>query len=290
MGNSNDSMHIGYRIVSVDPNGPMAGLALEPMLDFIVYPDASSQGQSFEDAISSSDTTPLTLTIYNIATQLTRKISVLPTLVHGKKSLGIIARAEDYSTAQYRAIHVLGYLPNSPLEMAGFVPHKDYILGTFGEVFADLDDFETFIKEHNRQRLELFVYNSDTEVVRKVKFWPNHRWSGPGYLGGDFGYGKLHAVPMRRPKEKEPAEKVPKVEAILANNSKIFQAKNGIGENNEKELHAVFKAAIEKAAEIKAAQDSDKNDAVLKAAIERVAEIKVSKGDQLKDRNVELLN
>ncbi len=202
----------------------MSDLALEPMLDFVIYPDGGSkakEGMSFVEMLVSSKNSPVELSVYNLATQNTRKVLVTPKSWEGKGLLGIKARPEDYYTAPLRVLRVISYLQFSPLQRAGLIPLKDYILGTTEEVFADLDEFESFVKSHNRISVELLVYNSDTESIRTVLLQPNRHWGGQGYIGGDIGVGTMHAVPMRRelvrkPKTPEPVAPVAKSESAVA--------------------------------------------------------------------------
>jgi len=239
MGNSNNSFHIGYRILSIDEDSPLANLGLEPMIDFIILPQKPNEVPSFlflENLIKSQQNDDLELSIFNIATRLIRKISVKP-LQHNKKSyLGITARAEDYANAHIRAIHVLSYLAKSPLEEAGFIMQKDYILGTRNEIFSSIEDFESFIKENDCNRIDLFVYNTEFGTVRKVRIIPRHTWGGPGILGGEFGFGLIHAIPKRNPIiSKQIVNELEKIEKFVNNTGLIPDKKEEKMQENNNE-------------------------------------------------------
>ncbi len=192
------SAKTGYRILGIDEGGPMSGLALEPMLDFIVYPDTrENEGRSFSAVLDASRDSALELSVYNLASQSVRKVIVTPKNWNGRGLLGIRAREENFATAHVRVMRVLSFLPCSPLQKAEFVPMKDYILGTTERVFADLDEFESFIQQHNGEALDLWVYNSSSDSVRMVRITPDSRWGGDGFLGGDIGFGTAHAIPKR---------------------------------------------------------------------------------------------
>jgi hypothetical protein len=85
--------------------------------------------------------------------------------------------------------------------VAGLVPYKDYLLGT---TTATLDSTETLahlLKAHRDRVVELYVYNSDSDVVRVVALLPTLSWGGGvdnyrgGLLGASVGTGYLHRLP-----------------------------------------------------------------------------------------------
>ena len=277
MGNSNDTMHIGYRILSVDENGPMSQISLEPATDFIIHPDDPLYPRSFEETITCSQGKPIELSVYNLLTKSIRKITVTPSFAKGKGYLGITARPEDYSTAHIRIIHVLNYLSYSPLEKAGIIQNKDYILCGAEETFADLDDFEEYVKQNVRNEVELFVYNADTESVRKVKVVPRKSFGGIGHLGGDFGFGLLHEIPIKVRRSQVllqsenvanniSAESLPKADQIIDKADASISAETKHVKNGSPKASAELSAALkamEKAAELHMVKDGrNENDPV----------------------------
>eukprot|EP01022_Parablepharisma_sp_SALTPOND_P002752 TRINITY_DN1111_c0_g1_i1.p2 TRINITY_DN1111_c0_g1~~TRINITY_DN1111_c0_g1_i1.p2 ORF type:complete len:450 (+),score=43.76 TRINITY_DN1111_c0_g1_i1:2551-3900(+) len=210
MGAANEGSALGYRIVSVDPGSPISQFPIEPMLDFIVYPEQGSPTEtaSFEEFLVKNENNPTTLTLYNIASRKMRKISIVPRKWDGKGLLGATIRLEDYSMAHKRVLRVLNIYVGSPLHKAGFKVKKDYIVGDDKTGFKSIDDFSEFIAQHDKQELEFSVYNSDEGKVRKVTLRPDKDWGGSGFLGGDIGFGELHVLPIRETllEETEPAK------------------------------------------------------------------------------------
>ncbi len=126
-------MRMGYRIISVDAGSPIASHNVEPMLDFIVYPDSGVQAgeeTSFEEFLGKNENRQIDITLYNIATRRVRKIQIVPKKWSGNGLLGATIRLEDFANAHTRVMRVLNIYLNSPLHHAGLQPKKDYILGT----------------------------------------------------------------------------------------------------------------------------------------------------------------
>ena len=59
--------------------------------------------------------------------------------------------------------------PNSPAAQAGLIPHSDYILGSDAMMSTD-DDFYTLIENNNHKQLRLYVYNSEMDSCREVRW------------------------------------------------------------------------------------------------------------------------
>jgi len=196
----------GYRVTQVYKDSPVSSLPIEPMLDFIIYSgeeDPHDPPFSFHEYIAKNENKEISLTFYNITTQHTWSAKVTPRRWGGKGLLGININKEDHTTAHIRVLRVLNFFVNSPLHKAGFRPITDYILGLENHSFKDLNEFADFIQEHNKEEIELCVYNSADFSVRTVKLIPDKDWGGTGYLGGDIGFGHLHSLPIREENTKE---------------------------------------------------------------------------------------
>lgn len=197
MGNENETMGRGYRILSVLPESPMSNLGVEPMLDFIILTGEEEIAIGFNSFVARLENKEVELTFYNIASRLKWKAKVTPRKWKGMGLLGVDLREEDFTTAHSRVLRVLNFFVNSPLQKAGFKSFSDFILGTEHYVFQDIQDFENFIRKHDNDLVKLYVYNSEDCNIRIVELTPNKRWGGSGYLGGDIGSGHLHSLPMR---------------------------------------------------------------------------------------------
>lgn len=196
MGAADEPARMGYRILSVDPGSPMSALRIAPMLDFIVYPDLVEQDViPFEEYLSLSENKQISLTLYNIITRSSRQAKIVPRKWDGPGLLGATIRLEDYAVAHERVMRVLNIYMDSPLHRAGLHPMKDYILGTDGASFKSPEEFSEFVQRHNRISFDVYVYNSEENVVRKATLRPDDQWGGKGTLGGDIGFGENNFLP-----------------------------------------------------------------------------------------------
>lgn len=58
--------------------------------------------------------------------------------------------------------------PNSPAEMAGVVPHTDYVIGSPQLTMRSEDDFYNLVEEAVGRPLRLYIYNSEWDSTREV--------------------------------------------------------------------------------------------------------------------------
>ena len=92
-------------------------------------------------------------------------------------------------------IHLLSVEDESPAALAGLRANSDYLLGTADAVFHDeVELAETFSRNIDHP-VEVFVYSSETEAVRRTTVTPSYSWGGDGLLGCDIGSGFLHQIP-----------------------------------------------------------------------------------------------
>ena len=67
--------------------------------------------------------------------------------------------------------------------------------------FQDLGTFAKYIQVNQNQEIELFIYNVDSESVKRSVIEPRDNWGGEGLIGADisFGYcnpGKSKSCPV----------------------------------------------------------------------------------------------
>jgi predicted metalloprotease with PDZ domain len=204
MGNSASQEEIdavGYRVLGVQPNSPAACAGLVSFFDFVVaaneYP-LKALDQVFVEMIKESENKPLPLTIYNIKSETTRDVVITPRRNWGGQGmLGVTIRFDSFWRAEESLVRVLEVLPDSPAELAGLEPEKDYLLGTAERVFKDTDTLFDEVQKHLDSTLEFFVYNTATDEVRVVVIMPTNNWNGKGCLGLSVGHGYLHRLPHR---------------------------------------------------------------------------------------------
>lgn len=109
--------------------------------------------------------------------------------------LGVTIKFDSYRDAEEQILHVLEVETNSPAEIAGLQPFKDYILGTAERAFLDADSLSQELLSNLDKPVEFYVYNSDTDEVRMVIIMPTEDWGGEGVLGANVAFGFLHVLP-----------------------------------------------------------------------------------------------
>jgi GRASP55/65 PDZ-like domain len=113
----------------------------------------------------------------------------------GAGLLGVTIRLDNYAGAEERLIRVLEVEDKSPAQVAGLIPFKDFLLGTTTTTLDSTDTLASLLYTHRDKIVELYVYNSDTDVVRVVALMPTLSWGGAGLLGAAVGTGYLHRLP-----------------------------------------------------------------------------------------------
>ena len=113
----------------------------------------------------------------------------------GAGLLGVTIKLDDYGGADERLIRVLHVEEGSPAALAGLIKEKDFMLGTTTQNFSDTAILASVLEDHIDQVVEVYVYNSETDVVRVVALVPTWSWGGTGLLGAEVGTGYLHRLP-----------------------------------------------------------------------------------------------
>ena len=281
MGNQHSES--SHRIIKVKPDSPVSDLPIEPMIDFILYvPSDTNPNMTIESYLSANENKEIEMTFFNIASQKTWKRKITPRKWKGEGLLGVTLHNEDYKTAHNKVIHILEFKVNSPLHKAGFKPYVDYILGTFEYAFETVDSFTSYIKMYNKKPIDLYVYNSEDENVRKLTLIPDSEWGGSGQLGGEIGYGHIHSLPTRKkdvPKDQEIIEKTDKP-IIIPEKSNIEDKevkKENIVESqtSDKIIESKIETQLEKAVEISIKKEEVKKTEEIK--VEKAAEVIIGK-------------
>jgi hypothetical protein len=114
----------------------------------------------------------------------------------GAGLLGVTIRLDNYGGADERLIRVLSVEHNSPAAIAGLLPEKDYLLGTQTESFEETSSLADMLHRNVDRVCEVYVYNTDSDVVRVVALMPTWSWGGGGLLGAEVGTGYLHRLPQ----------------------------------------------------------------------------------------------
>merc|ERR1719359_1358186 len=159
--------------------------------------DPSGQG-NFAKVIQDAENGAAKLQVFNTRANTTREVIVNPRKWAGTGLLGATVRYDVVDPAENHGIRVLEVFPNSPAAHAGLVPFQDFLLGTSQSVFHDIDELVEVVTSNLNQRMQVYVYNADTESVREVTMAPNNDWGGEGCIGCDIGTGLLHRIPAPR--------------------------------------------------------------------------------------------
>jgi len=134
--------------------------------------------------------------VHNIKSNSQRLVKITPTNDWGGAGLlGVTIRLDNYGGADERLIRVLSVEHNSPAAIAGLIPMKDYLLGTTSTSFDTDAILAEVLMVHADRIVELYVYSSETDVVRVVTLMPTLTWGGRGLLGAEVGTGYLHMFP-----------------------------------------------------------------------------------------------
>ncbi|EJC97943.1 uncharacterized protein FOMMEDRAFT_114717 [Fomitiporia mediterranea MF3/22] len=89
----------------------------------------------------------------------------------------------DQGKAPSRGLHVLRVTPGSPASQTDIEPFFDFIVGYEDEAYSsqvaniEAHDFERVVEEHEGRRLQLIVWNSKGQTIRRVSIFPSREWS-----------------------------------------------------------------------------------------------------------------
>jgi hypothetical protein len=135
--------------------------------------------------------------VWNIKNKTQRFVTLTPTTSWGGKGLiGVTIRMDDYAIAEENLLRVLSVEQHSPAFIAGLTPQTDYMLGTTMDSFENEDVLANVLEECEENVVEMYVYNTVSDVVRVVTLIPTMKWKGGrGLLGAEIGRGYLHRLP-----------------------------------------------------------------------------------------------
>jgi hypothetical protein len=136
--------------------------------------------------------------VWNIKSQKERLVKLIPNDTWGGAGLlGVTIRLDNYQAAEERLIRVLVVSEKSPAAVAGLVPDTDFLLGTTTQTLDSVKTLAKLLQQHENTVLDLYVYNSKSDMVRMVALMPTVSWeaSRGGLLGAELGTGYLHRLP-----------------------------------------------------------------------------------------------
>jgi len=200
---------LGYRILGVQPNSPASRAGLVSFFDFLVGAngqlifgvDDGTGNEYFVDVdfpalLKGSVDQEVELLVWNIKNKTQRFLTLTPSTSWGGKGLlGVTIRMDDYATAEENLLRVLSVEKDSPAALAGLTPQTDYLLGTTMESFENEDVLADVLETSEDNVVEMYVYNTQSDVVRVITLIPSLKWGGRGLLGAEVGRGYLHRLP-----------------------------------------------------------------------------------------------
>jgi len=201
---------LGYRVLGVQPNSPASKSGLVSFLDFLVGANGKmllgsgedlEEGEEYDDVdfpnlLLENKGKPIELLVWNIKSQEQRFVDLIPNDDWGGAGLlGVTIRLDNYGGADERLIRVLEVEDSSPASVAGLVPKRDFLLGTTVTAFGSTQILATVLEQNVDRVVEIYVYNSDSDMVRVVSLMPSFSWGGRGLLGAEVGTGYLHRLP-----------------------------------------------------------------------------------------------
>jgi len=201
---------LGYRVLGVQPNSPASTAGLVSFLDFLVGVNGEmlmgsgeglEEGDEYDDIdfpslLKENNGKEVELLVHNIKSNSQRFVNITPSSEWGGAGLlGVTIRLDNYGGADERLIRVLSVEHNSPAAIAGLVPMTDYLLGTTSISFDSDSALAEVLMVHTDRIVEIYVYSSETDLVRVVTLMPTLSWGGRGLLGAEIGTGYLHGFP-----------------------------------------------------------------------------------------------
>ena len=140
--------------------------------------------------------------VWNMKSQSARLVHLTPRDDWGGAGLlGVTIRLDDYAGAEDRLVRVLTVEPGGPADIAGLESEMDFLLGTTHQTLDSVDRLATAVLQPNMNRVvELYVYNTVTDLVRVVALMPTYNWGSDGaqrrgLLGAEVATGYLHRLP-----------------------------------------------------------------------------------------------
>jgi hypothetical protein len=163
------------------------------------------EGEEYDDVdfprlLKESLNKSVLLLVWNIKAKEQRVVELVPSDNWGGAGLlGVTIKLDDYGGADERLVRVLEVdtASNGPAKLAGLIPQEDFLLGTTATTLTNTDVLASLLNHHLGSVVELYVYNSTTDLVRVVGLHPTYKWGfGESMLGAAVGTGYLHRLPQ----------------------------------------------------------------------------------------------
>ncbi|SBT85685.1 golgi re-assembly stacking protein, putative [Plasmodium malariae] len=271
MGKRKEEKKLRYLVIKVSENSPASECNIEIFFDYIVQADNLKlldgfryTYDNFVEKLRQNENKELLLLVYNCRYNEMKQVKIIPRKWKGNGLLGINLSYES-SNAMNEGVRVLEIFEGSPAFKSNLIEYSDYIIGQENNIFRNQDEltnyidtnYLNYIKEKKTEpfRLYFFVYNKDTEKIRKVQIEPNNSWGCKGLLGCNIGTGFIHKIPFCKNdnfiKGLDP-NNVEGPQAIHIGNSSMSSERNNDVRNDDSPTN------LEQGSEVGAASKGDK--------------------------------
>eukprot|EP01039_Chlorochromonas_danica_P004250 gene4250-4670_t len=252
---------VGFRILGVQSQSPAAGCGLVAFFDFIVAANGvplRTLDSTFLELIKALSIFPLVITfspltltlsqaseekslplaVYNTKNHSLREVVLTPSRRWpGEGLLGLSIRFDTFQDADDAILHILEVEKDSPAQLAGLIPHDDYLLGSVERRYLNPSAFHQDLVHHLNHPLEVFLYSVSRDEVRKVVILPTEDWGdgesgefgGGGLLGASVGFGYLHRLPASACETLGTSKVVDEVVADDATSTSSLRQSVGVG-------------------------------------------------------------
>ena len=188
---------VGYRVINVLPDGPLAHADIECFFDYIMAIDGlcPQSMDEFLNILRKSQDKKVHLAVVSIKTGLTRYVAMTPREWSGQGLLGAITKLETIADGYWHGLRILSIVPGSIGESLGMRPLTDYLIACIKPacILRSLDDLETAcFSENSANTVDLVVYDSLLCQSRTVSIKP----SSDKQLGLHLAVGALNALPL----------------------------------------------------------------------------------------------
>ncbi|SCM02324.1 golgi re-assembly stacking protein, putative [Plasmodium chabaudi adami] len=199
----------GYRIIKISKNGPASKCNLEIFFDYIVKIDdvilldeSINTYNNFIDKVKNYENKELILYVYNCRYAKMKEIKIVPKKWSGNGLLGININYERFN-ALYEGVRILKTFNNSSDFECNLMEHSDYIIGHENNIIRNkkelteyLDDIINIKNQDDLCKSEMYIYNSNTEMIRKIKINLDEIAQNIEFLEDSIKAKHLQAIPI----------------------------------------------------------------------------------------------
>lgn len=182
MGNETSSeakSTLGLHVVGIEAGSSADRAGIQLYFDYLTH----LNGQPIiKQQLNSLDDGPHDFIVYSTKSRAHRGITIVP--IVGGSRLGMKLKLCDYSKSPKNVYQILDMYtvsfrnPDSPASIAGLIAHDDFVIAT--TMTKHKLDFQELIRDNIGKFVELYVYNTVQDSIRRVLIEPRDDWGGVG--------------------------------------------------------------------------------------------------------------